>query len=135
MSINRRLLLAAAIAGSSVVASFSANAFFGPFNSYPGWGAVPPRRSGRQGHQLTPRDKPRSIPARGAPLKRTALSHPLPDFFRYCFGVEQWQGVGRFVTLKTPPLPQPSPASGEGAGDSAARATESNQRQPRFGIC
>ena len=42
MSINRRLLLAAAIAGSSVVASFSANAFFGPFNSMRNWGGGGP---------------------------------------------------------------------------------------------
>ncbi len=42
MSINRRLLLAAAIAGSSVMASFSADAFFGPFNSMRNWGGGGP---------------------------------------------------------------------------------------------
>jgi hypothetical protein len=35
------LLLAAAIAGSTVLASFSANAFFGPFNPFRGWGGGP----------------------------------------------------------------------------------------------
>ena len=42
MSINKRLILAAAIAASTALTSFSADAFFGPFNFMRGWGGGGP---------------------------------------------------------------------------------------------
>jgi hypothetical protein len=41
MLINKRLVLAAAVAGSTALTSFSADAFFGPFNFMRGWGGGP----------------------------------------------------------------------------------------------
>jgi hypothetical protein len=41
MSINKRFVLAAAVAASAALTSFSADAFFGPFNFMRGWGGGP----------------------------------------------------------------------------------------------
>ncbi|WP_089724353.1 hypothetical protein [Candidatus Thiosymbion oneisti] len=38
---NKRLVLAAAVAGTTALTTFSAEAFFGPFNAMRGWGGSP----------------------------------------------------------------------------------------------
>lgn len=41
MTRNKRLVLAAAVAAATTLTSFSANAFWGPFNFMRGWGGGP----------------------------------------------------------------------------------------------
>jgi len=41
MTRNKRFVLAAAVAGTTALTTFSAQAFFGPFNALRGWGGGP----------------------------------------------------------------------------------------------